>query len=179
LIEVLSKDNLRYSYKLGIDKETGLLLQSLLLDLEGRVIERFQFANINIGPFDDNLLIPVTADVHQMISGDDNCQPVHKIIDTVKPEWRVENLPNGFMLCAYDAKSETERVSLLYSDGLSEFSVFIDTTKRLAYGVETRQGATLAYTQKLDVGNHQYSVTVVGEIPAVTAKMVATSVRGP
>ena len=38
-------------------------------------------------------------------------------------------------------------------------------------------GATVAYAQTLTFDSHEYGVTVVGEIPPMTAMMVAESVK--
>ena len=67
---------------------------------------------------------------------------------------------------------------LMYTDGLTTFSVFIDPViDTFTVEGQARRGATVAYMQQVERRNLPYSVTVVGEIPPITARRVAESVK--
>src|SRR5690606_31964475 len=47
VLQVVPRDNNRFGYFLSIDRETGLLLKSLLFDEQLRMLEQFQFVEID------------------------------------------------------------------------------------------------------------------------------------
>ena len=49
MVLVNPKDEHRLPYVLAVDNETNLLLMSVLLDLSGNPLERFQFVELNVG----------------------------------------------------------------------------------------------------------------------------------
>ena len=49
VVYIMPKDKHRYGYILAIDKESGLMLQSVLMNHAGKPLERFQFSDIHIG----------------------------------------------------------------------------------------------------------------------------------
>jgi sigma-E factor negative regulatory protein RseB len=67
---------------------------------------------------------------------------------------------------------------MLYTDGLTTFSVFIEAaTGAVPEGVASR-GATLAVMDSLVHQGKSYRITVVGEIPVVTAQKIAQNIEG-
>ena len=75
------------------------------------------------------------------------------------------------------APVESQRKS--YTDGFASFSVFLEplgVAIKPGEGVE-REGSTVAYTRGVVLQQRPVLVTVVGEIPTNTARMVADSVR--
>jgi sigma-E factor negative regulatory protein RseB len=67
---------------------------------------------------------------------------------------------------------------MLYSDGLATFSVFVEQIESNSMPIGASVvGATVAYHHRVMEGSHHYGVTVMGEVPAMTAMMVAESVR--
>jgi sigma-E factor negative regulatory protein RseB len=66
-----------------------------------------------------------------------------------------------------------------YTDGLASFSVFLEPLSaaiKPGEGVQ-RAGSTVAYTRGRVLQQRPMLVTVLGEIPTNTARMVADSVR--
>ncbi len=66
-----------------------------------------------------------------------------------------------------------------YTDGLAVFSVFVEILDRDMPPGEghVKQGGTTTYTRGLRLSNSPVLVTVIGEVPLATARMVADSVR--
>jgi sigma-E factor negative regulatory protein RseB len=86
--------------------------------------------------------------------------------------WSLGWLPAGFE----EASSSDTGVAQTrtYTDGLSTFSVFVEQPKgeiRLGEGMVNR-GATLAYTRGLRTDEGAVLVSVIGEIPINTARML-------
>lgn len=50
VVAVTPHDPFRYAYELYLDSDSGLLLQSLLINEKGSLLERFQFTNLRLGP---------------------------------------------------------------------------------------------------------------------------------
>jgi len=67
---------------------------------------------------------------------------------------------------------------LMYTDGLTTFSVFIEATNSFVPEGLGKRGATLAYMSRLTVKNMNYRVSVVGEIPVVAAAKIAQNITG-
>lgn len=203
VLAVQPKDAFRYGFKLALDSETGLLLQSLMVDEKNKVLERFEYTEIEIGgeitieqlspKFDvarDQLsVVDVSKGVSVSVSEVVNSKAKQELSTGQREAklWNVGWLPAGFLMSSSrndeDSSSSAEgttrkgamRNSLMYSDGLTAFSVFI------APNVDMRQlavqsGATVAYTSVKRDDKGVFSVTVVGEIPRKAAKNIATSV---
>lgn len=197
VLAVQPKDAYRYGFQLALDKHTGLLLQSLMVDANNEVLERFEYTEITIGGdilaeqlapnFDrsrDRLsLIDVTAIPSRSVS-----EP-NEIIELQSKavegqSWQVNWLPAGFVMSAayFEQKHEGSvkggmRNSKMYSDGLSAFSVFVAPDVDMSKSSSVQSGATLVYSiVKRDAGG-PYSITVVGEIPMEAAKGIAMSVN--
>lgn len=174
-LAVKARDMHRYSYLLSLDKETGLLLKSSTQKADGKELEHFQYTQISF-PDDitDSELNPIENGefvTHEMIPAikEDQHWPSHTM-------WKVTWTPPGYM--QVNATDEPGDNVILFSDGLATYSVFIEMIEKdLMPEGASMVGATVAYAQKLAHGDHQYAVTVVGEIPAMTAMQIAESVR--
>lgn len=174
-LAIKAVDKHRYSYFLWLDKQTGLLLRSDLKNHEGTDLERFQYTNISFPEqISDNALAPMNAGAlveHVMIPS------VQKDIAwPLALKWESNWNPPGFMPISSHLQND-ENV-LIFSDGLANYSIFIEKiTKNGMPEGASQVGATVAYAQSLSHKSHEYSVTVIGEIPAMTAMLVAESVK--
>lgn len=172
LLYLEPRDELRYGYIFGLDRETGMLLQSMLIGEEGRVLERFQFADIQLGEKLDPALFEVgDSDQVTVLSGD--C-PSDQIL--VEQRWQTGWLPPGFRLSSVDSDPEVGREVMTFSDGLAVFSVFVDSERGVDLPeLQAQRGATVAFLAKQTIDNTEYAICVVGEVPAQTAQRVALS----
>jgi sigma-E factor negative regulatory protein RseB len=164
-LAISPRSNDRYGYRLWLDKETGLMLQSHLID-RGRVKEIFQFASLEIGkPISEQSLA-------SSIEGDTVSH--HLSLDlkehTDKPVWQVSWLPDGFR----PVRIQGNR--LLFSDGLATLSVFIESDGKTSMpDLATTVGGTVVITRRMK--NTGPQITVVGDVPIQTAERVAESVE--
>ncbi len=164
--------NDRYGYRLWLDKETGLLLQSHMLDVDRkRVREIFQFSTISIGgDFDESMLLSSMSEdavSHRLTSA----LASFKKEKASRPHWRVAWLPNGFKPVRVP---DSDR--LHFTDGLATFSVFIERSeKSVLPEMATRVGGTVVISKHVKGATGQ--ITVVGEVPIATARKVAESIE--
>jgi len=178
------KDEHRYGFRLWLDKDTGLLLKSELVDTKrNKPLEIFQFNQLAIGADVDSAAL-------------DPEQPQGSVVDHLKvaekssekstaSNWHADWLPDGFEMAASDLRhapaTKQDVNALIYSDGLAAISVFVETMPAASVGAESnmisRNGATVSVTQAVMGPNDaKHLVTVVGEIPAATASAVAKSI---
>lgn len=175
-VHVLPRDKHRYGYVLAIDNKSGLLLQSVLMSHAGKPLERFQFVDISIGE-------AVSETDSQLAGGEfdnvdqTNCVQLDRKIVSQPSMWQLNWLPPGFVLAAHQSPSGNGQESLMYTDGLAVFSVFIDSLQGQALPqVDAKLGATVAVLNSVEINGQKYAICVVGEIPRATASQVASAI---
>lgn len=171
IVEVRPRDQLRYGYLLGVDQETGLLLKSLLFDEHQRLLERFQFVELDLDP-----------NVEQWELQTQPSQPeIEDCVGTIRQEparWELTWLPPGFVYSGERQLSDNISM-LMYTDGLASFSVFLQPLNSRALNVEgwAQRGAISAFMGQLETEEAYYRVTVVGEIPGGVAEQLARGIQ--
>lgn len=172
----LPLDPFRYSYFLSIDDETGLVLKSWLVDEKARPLERYQFVELVLNPDLSQMSESSTAKTYRATPPDvGDCELA--VLKT--PErWAVNWSPAGFAFVGQRTMKDNIDM-LMYTDGLSTFSVFVQPAAGVVIpeGVAQR-GATLAVMDAFSYQGQNYRVTVVGEIPVAAAQKIAQNVRG-
>ena len=171
-IQVQPKDMYRHGYVMELDQKTGLLLKMQTVGRGQKILEKFQFADLS---FTDE--VAATSDVetiHRAI----HPNPVQDPAILLAGVWEVRWIPEGFTVTD---SSEGDLSRRTYTDGLAVFSVFLE---RLSSQIKpgegiVRRGSTLSYTRGMSMSGAPVLVTVIGEVPLNTARMVADSIRGP
>lgn len=177
LVHVIPKDRYRYGYVVAIDKESGLLLQSVLMNHAGQPLERFQFVDISIGGSSSYLDMQIEEGEFAEINQTD-CIKINRKIESSQSMWDVNWLPPGFVLASHQPPGAEGQESMMYTDGLAVFSVFIDSVQGTVLPpVDAKLGATVAVLTKVEISGNQYAICVVGEIPRGTASQVAGAIR--
>ena len=154
-LTVRPRDTLRLGYVMDVDKATGVPLRVVTATPDGQVLERFEFAQFEVsGP----------------------AQPVSQTASPVNAkQFTFATLPPGFRVVAEGSEPTVHQV---LSDGLASVSVFIEHQPRAlaaGEGVALR-GSTLAYTRGTP---DRHLITVMGEVPITTARLLADAVRTP
>ena len=110
VLAVQPKDAYRYGFKLALDKQTGLLLQSLMVDANNKVLERFEYTEIKIGgDISTEQLAPNVDHSRDRLSLIDMKAVLSRSVSTAsnkvkasqaaqEQNWRVNWLPVGFTL---------------------------------------------------------------------------------
>ncbi len=172
---VIPKDSYRYGYFLSIDEETGLVLKSWLIDENAHPLERYQFVSIELNP-DVRQMERTIASSHQhkVLANVTPCNPA----EFSKPDsWQVAWVPPGFEF-AGQRKLSNGQDMLMYTDGLTTFSIFLEPVTGVVPEGVGQSGATLAYMSRLIYKNSTYRVSVVGEIPVAAATKIAQNISG-
>lgn len=164
------RDLYRFGYSIALDAETGLLLKMQTISQGNQPLETMQFAHVSytdaLPPAAASAVVHVAQHPHP-----DGATPGV----AVKRPWRVGWLPKGFAATDSAAGVSNRRT---YTDGLAVFSVFIeelDGDIRPGEGT-VREGGTMTYTRGMRLARQPVLVTVIGEVPVNTARMVADSV---
>lgn len=175
LLYLEPRDELRYGHVFGLDRETGMLLQSMLVGDDGRVLERFQFSDIRMDVALDESLFD-TPPSEQTTVIEHHCQRERALAEAESSRWRAGWLPPGFQLTAMARDVQPGRDSMTFTDGLAVFSVFVDTERGTDLPeLQAQRGATVAFLAKQAIDGADYAISVVGEVPPHTAQRVALS----
>ena len=180
-IAVAPADMYRYGYVLELDKRTGLLLKTETIGRGEKVLEKFQFADLSYsGRNPESAEVdlvheaahPMPSKLTLAAAGYSGAPEGRRLANG----WGVSWLPRGFMATDSQPSNAGRKT---FTDGLAVFSVFLeelDRGIRPGEGV-VRQGSTTSYSRGMALSGQPVLVTVVGEVPVNTARMVADSVN--
>lgn len=177
------KDSLRYGYRLCLDKTSGLLLRAQTINPKNEVIEQIAFTQILVGDIDRSRMKPSFPNVSQWRVENLTVQA------NVNSGWSVKLLPPGFkktremkrlipISAAANGSSSNsvkahEVVQMIFSDGLSAISVFIEPDSASRTEGSLQQGAMTLMGRR----QGEYWLTVVGEVPFAAIKQVINSIE--
>ena len=176
------KDKLRYGYALWAERASGLLLRAQTIGENGEVVEQIMFTQLEIGGIDRSRVRPSVGNTRGW-----------RVENVVLPatdlsSWVVPGVPPGFdrirelRRMVADAgtgdgsaagSAQRQVAQIVFSDGLSSISVFIEPASRSRTEGSVRQGAMNI------VGKRQgeFWLTIVGEVPSEAIRKVASSVE--
>lgn len=172
-------DNLRYAHKIWVHTDSGLLLKASVLGDRNKVVEQYAFTQLQLGGNIDRSWIDRGASADKpgsgsIISPEKNMGGTH-----VNSGWVADFLPSGFRKTMEIQRPMRDKhapvTQIVYSDGLSAISIFIESNDEDEDDVEglSSRGAVNLYHKV--VGNHL--LTVVGEVPPRTLMQVFHSIR--
>lgn len=175
VVSIQPRDDYRYGYRILIDKETWLPLKLSLL-FEADVLEQIMFTSIDYPDELPGSEFEPSYDIDgfQVIN-----QETSQVEDTALAEtkWTLAALPPGFEQVESGIRSTPSGHivrQMLFTDGVATVSAFIapaDVQKPLVGG--STMGAVNAYGRIAG----SYHITVVGEVPAVTVRMIAENLE--
>lgn len=175
LIHLSAKDEFRYGYKLWVDKEYGLLLKSMMMGEKNVPLDQIAFSQLLLleGQSLDWFRPALDKSKAYVMEKDSPSK-----LDVTEIDWYVKDLPNGYrsvdQVKRMVANKLTPTTQLIFSDGLSSVSVFIEDIpkgSRPKVG-HTMMGATHFYAMV----NEGHQVIAVGEVPEVTVNHFANAV---
>ena len=158
---LLPTDNFRYGYGFSIDRDTRLMLRSVVLSPQREALERLEFVELEILALEKPNRETAAL-----------CEPQQ----STATGWSVVQLPAGFELV--NEKQDGATARLIYSDGMSAISVFVEPVVEPKFpAASTFLGATnllLSYARSQD---QLYLVTLVGEVPLRSLELMSTGLR--
>ncbi len=170
VITLRPKDGLRFGHELCADDQTHLLLRATTLGPHGDAVKVSAFTAIEIGHHLDadefKPLFPGAASWRT--------QRVPLLDEPDQSGWQVNSLPPGFHKVREIQRHAGHMTQLLYTDGLSTVSVFVEPIEGNG---RPEQGAFLpGALSYYSVRSAAYQVTVVGEVPMTAATQIGQSV---
>lgn len=165
VIKIMPKDDFRHQYVLWIDTASHLILRSDMLDRNGNLLEQFRVTALQqsdelkalVDPIEQLHLPPILEPYETPTSQNNN--------------WKLTWLPPGFEVVKRDQFTSDDGVvdSVLYSDGLFSFSLYVNNgiTDNLGEHFFQQETNTI-YTRT----ENQHEITLIGEIPLITAKQI-------
>lgn len=171
VIRIVSKDGTRYSYVVWVDERSHLPMRTDLVSRDGEIIEQYRVVSYTIND-------QISGYMHKRL-GDAELPKVQSVPEPTgdSATWEVTWVPNGFQNMRFNryrlAMNQRAVESQMYSDGLFNFSVYISEADKLSHKEQLiRQGRRSLHSYI----KGDYEVSVVGDIPAITAKRIAESV---
>ena len=171
-ISIEPRDLYRFGYVMTLDRDTGLLLKAQTITHGRKALETMQFAQLSYTePMPAASGIEIVHEARHP-----SLQAIARGEGVGHRAWAVGWLPSGFT--ATDTTLGTGR-RRTYTDGLAVFSIFLEDLEQEIQPGEgvVNKGGTTTYTRGLRLAGRPVLVTVIGEVPLNTARMVADSVR--
>ncbi|MDH5355279.1 MAG: MucB/RseB C-terminal domain-containing protein [Gammaproteobacteria bacterium] len=177
IVQIKPRDQYRYGLKFWINADNGLMMKSNLINSNNKVIEQVMFTSLELlkeGEKPELITIPPIGDNYTMVryhSGDRSGSIVSQT------SWQIGTMPEGFkqrsVLKRLDSASGKTFQQMVYTDGLASLSIFIEkqSDRQLPSGASS-MGAVNAFIREIS----DFSVTAIGEVPAVTVKQMAESI---
>lgn len=168
------RDDLRFGYTLWADVRSAMLLRAQTFDRDGKMVEQFTFAQLQIGSVPRERLRPPRAARDWRVE-----QAGVAPADFAQSGWRF-----GAELPGFRKIVEVRRMlrdaqpvgQIVYSDGIAAVSIFIEPISGRAPPTHiglAGMGAVNVYTR--EVADHL--VTVVGEAPAASVQRIGNTVE--
>jgi sigma-E factor negative regulatory protein RseB len=178
-VGVTPKDKLRYGRKFCAELESGLPLRAQVFNERSEVIESFGFSQLSLG---GKFSRDQVASKYEARAQAQKWRVDRSALDVVEQAtdtgWVVTNLPAGYRKSMEVKRTIAGRPvampHLVYSDGLTAISVFIEPKVR-EVGAKPliSQGAVHIYKR----AHGDFIVTVLGEAPAATVMQIANSME--
>lgn len=171
VISITPRDDYRYGYRILIDTKTYLPLK-LSLVYDEQVLQQIMFTEISYPDQIPDAAFKPTYDVDDFRVIDHKPVPLGGA-PIMQVKWHTKQLPPGYELVETGLRTTSGGQpvqQVLFSDGVATVSAFIShagVPNPLIGG--TTMGAVHAYGRKAGA----YHITVVGEVPAVTVRMIA------
>ncbi len=169
-----ARDAFHYSYRFWFDRAAGLLLRAQTVSEKGEVIEQVGFRQLSIGELAQAPLRPAIGSTNGWRIDRANVRPVDL------SRWRLGWAPAGFLRVAtlsrtlVSASGEPREVAqILYSNGLSSLSVFIEPWSPERSLSPLRLGAL----NMLGKRHGNFWLTIVGDVPMVAIRQVAGAIE--
>jgi len=175
-LKILPRDQYRYGYSLWLEERSALLLKWELIDSNRKPLAKLVFTDIRIGSEVNRNELQPSSQLKKFRTVDSRLPAGRGQVSKV-PRWSPRSLPPGFELTDqrfYGPQDDAVMEHLVYSDGLAAVSVYIESAQEAA---EQQPGlSALGTTHAFSKAGDGVSITVIGEVPAITVRLIAESV---
>ena len=166
VFELQPKDDLRFGYRVWVERKTGLVLKLQTLDAASLPLEQVAFSELIL-----NAPLRIEALLKDMKTRSGYAIQRSASLDT-SPEqqgWRLRNQVPGFQTVTCQVKSQAVGPApwqWVLSDGLTSVSVFIEKFQPNLHIQEGQMSTGATHTLYRRQG--EYWITVIGEVPPKT-----------
>ncbi len=165
------RDDLRYGYRLTLDREWALPLDLMVIDAEGEVVSRIMFTDLQVETGDD----PQPQPAAPLTVAEAPAAAPAAEAETNHAGWRFESLPAGFRLLTHRHYADGHQDHFIFSDGLATISAYVEP---LAEGDRPFNGrARLGSIHAVGRPLAERQLTVVGEVPYKTLELIAGALK--
>jgi sigma-E factor negative regulatory protein RseB len=176
IIHIQPRDAYRYGARLWLEEKTGMLLRYALIDHDGRQLQQVSFTSLELGAtISDAELEPELSG--EEMEGPAASEALRSFGAAARNISTAPRVPRGYRLINTgkgQGEAGAEFEHLLYSDGLSSFSIYIESAESGAMaGRVDSMGPVHVYTTR--TGGRLF--TVVGEVPSATVEFVGRQLR--
>jgi sigma-E factor negative regulatory protein RseB len=173
IIELIPKDEYRYSYKIWTDAEFGLLVKMTLQNEKNETLEQITFQELSMLNSHDLNWFKPSIDLSKKYEMEDVA-----LLNRVHTNWIVAELPPGYIKVdhiEFITNGKTTPVNqMIFSDGIASVSLFIEP---IVKGKRPKMGHHLIGSTHICANVVEgYQVMVVGEVPLATVKKIAKAV---
>ncbi len=170
-IRLISKHDNRFGFSVWVDRDSGMPLKMMMINEEGVPIEQVQLTSLALRQDPSPLLEELKRlSMPPLIQLSARNLPMQA---NVRPTWQ----PEGFKLVEQKhhqlAVDSTPVDHYLFTDGLTEYSVYIAPRVIEQRGAISVVGSQNLYTEP----RNDVIITVVGQIPIQTAKRIVAEVQ--
>ncbi len=176
IVMIKPRDEYRYGMKVWMHEDNSLMLQSALFDDQGKLAEQIMFTDLRLLDSDEQkqlTVIPQIDNSYALIRSHSGDQETRTDVES---NWRLQFMPGGFWLDSKLSKpmtnAEHNLKQMVLTDGLASVSVFIEPTSSQSLQGASSMGAVNAFGTRFN----EYTITAIGEVPAITVKQIAESV---
>lgn len=183
-LKVIPCDEYRYGYNLWLERHSALLLKWQLLGSKGETLAKLMFTDIRMGSEVDPSELQSSNSLQEFKTVESRLPASRNFVQET-PRWRPTRLPPGFEMTDHrfhrfydspDDRTAEARIyeHLVYSDGLAAVSVYVESgrTGVPRKGGVSRLGTTHTFSRTVD----NALITVVGEVPAATVRLIGEAV---
>ncbi len=169
------KDAMRYMQRLCAELTTGLLVRARTYNERNQMLEQFMFTQLDLSR---SVAKQSLKSRFEQLPGWQTTEPA-KVAKTTDTGWKVAQLPAGFKKVAEMIRNLAGRPApvsqLVFSDGLSNVSVFVEQIQGAAQtmGARMTDDSPIAFAMR-PVSDHQ--IIVMGEVPVAAVQAIADSV---
>lgn len=176
LLAVRPHDEFRYAHRIWLDKSSGFPLQTEVLNYDGELIEEVKFADISFADDITEDAFDPTVSLEGFTWYKEPSRQVQSV--AVDTDWDAADLPTGFRAISTRTEQLPDTATpgtthIVYSDGVANVSVFIESSR----GDEKTGWSILGATNSYSVAIDGSQVTAVGEVPGITVQRIASSMR--
>lgn len=173
-VRMQSRDQYRYSYLLWLDSESFLPLRLDIIDQNNELLAQVLVVTLQLQDATNQKLVELSQQQIPNVAPETSSKELEAV------RWQVDWLPDGFKMIKGDqhklVQHDTDPVSyIMLSDGMVSISVYISSKQTINEDQRSviHRAGTLLYT--MQQGNIE--VTIIGEVPLLTAEKIAASIK--